>query len=53
MLSGRDDFAVLWDIRIADGYKNQGIGQTLFDMAAYYNEPEIRHEAQLIWYLDL
>ena len=34
MLSGRDDLAVLWDIRVADGYKGQGIGQTLFDMAA-------------------
>ena len=93
MLSSRDDLAVLWDIRIADMYKRQGIGQKLFNMAvewarsqkmvqikiecqnnnvpaikfyhkqgatlgmideyAYYNEPECRHETQLIWYLDL
>jgi GNAT superfamily N-acetyltransferase len=93
MLSGRGDLAVLWDIRVDDEYKHQGIGQTLFDMAvkwsreqklvqiiiecqnhnipackfyhkqgavlsaineyAYYNEPEYRHEAQLLWYLDL
>lgn len=93
MLSGRDDLAVLWDIRVADGYKQQGIGQALFNMAvawsrqqglvqmkiecqnnnipaikfyhkqgavlsaideyAYYHEPKYRHEAQLIWYLDL
>ena len=93
MLSGRDDLAVLWDIRVDDAYKQQGIGQTLFDMAvkwsreqgivqmkiecqntnvpavkfyhkqgavlsaineyAYYSEPEYRHEAQLIWMLDL
>ena len=33
MLSGRDDLAVLWDIRIDDDYKNKGIGQKLFDMA--------------------
>lgn len=34
MLSGRDDLAVLWDIRVDDEYKNQGVGQVLFDMAA-------------------
>jgi ribosomal protein S18 acetylase RimI-like enzyme len=93
MLSGRDDLAVLWDIRIDDTYKRQGVGQALFDMAvewarnegltqmkiecqnnnvpavkfyhkqgailsaideyAYYNEPQYRHETQLIWFLDL
>ena len=93
MLSGRDDLAVLWDIRVDDAYKHKGVGQALFNMAAdwsrgqgfmqmkiecqnsnipavrfyhkqgavlcaidefaYYNEPEFRHEAQLIWYLDL
>jgi ribosomal protein S18 acetylase RimI-like enzyme len=93
MLSGRDDLAVLWDLRVDDEYKHQGIGQSLFDMAikwsreqglvqmkiecqnnnvpackfyhkqgavlsaineyAYYNEPEYRHEAQFIWFLDL
>ncbi len=93
MLSGRDDLAVLWDIRVADAYNHQGVGQALFDMAVnwsreqglvqmkiecqnnnipavkfyhkqgtilaaideyvYYNDPECRHEVQLIWYLDL
>jgi ribosomal protein S18 acetylase RimI-like enzyme len=93
MLSGRNDLAVLWDIRVADAYKYQGIGQALLDMAVdwsreqgfvqmkiecqnnnipavkfyhkqgavlsaideytYYNEPEYRHEVQLIWYLNL
>lgn len=33
MLSGRTDACVLWDLRVADGYKHQGIGQRLFDMA--------------------
>ena len=33
MLAGREDLAVLWDIRVADGYKGQGVGQALFDMA--------------------
>lgn len=34
MLHGRTDACVLWDIRVADGYKHRGIGQRLFDMAA-------------------
>ncbi|MBQ4558033.1 MAG: GNAT family N-acetyltransferase [Clostridia bacterium] len=33
MLEGRDDIAVLWDIRVSNEYKRQGIGQKLFDMA--------------------
>ncbi|MBQ3483892.1 MAG: GNAT family N-acetyltransferase [Clostridia bacterium] len=93
MLNGRTDACVLWDIRVADGYKHQGIGQQLFDMAlaaaretgyrqmiiecqnnnvpacrfyrkqgavlgkidryAYYDDPMLRDETQLIWYLDL
>ena len=93
LLYGRDDLASLWDIRVDNEYKRQGIGQALFDMIiqwsreqsliqisiecqnnnvpackfyqkqgavlsaineyAYYNEPEYRHEVQLIWYLDL
>ncbi|MCL2445251.1 MAG: GNAT family N-acetyltransferase [Oscillospiraceae bacterium] len=93
MLEGRDDLAVLWDLRVHDDYKQQGIGQVLWDMAkewsraqglaqlkvecqnnnvpavkfyhkqggtlgkideyAYYNEPQWRHETQLIWYLNL
>lgn len=31
MLDDRDDLCVLWDIRVADGYKYKGIGQKLFD----------------------
>ena len=33
MLNGRTDACVLWDIRVADSHKHQGIGQKLFDMA--------------------
>lgn len=33
MLAGRKDLCVLWDIRVQDGYKHQGIGQELFEMA--------------------
>ncbi|MDP4183182.1 MAG: GNAT family N-acetyltransferase [Bacillota bacterium] len=32
MLDGRNDISVLWDIRVADGYKQMGIGQKLFDL---------------------
>jgi len=37
MLSGRDDLALLWDIRVDDAYKRQGVGQKLFDMAANWS----------------
>jgi ribosomal protein S18 acetylase RimI-like enzyme len=37
MLDGRDDMTVLWDIRVADTYKHQGIGQKLFDLAAEWS----------------
>jgi GNAT superfamily N-acetyltransferase len=40
MLSGRSDLAVLWDIRVDDGYKHQGVGQTLFDMAADWSRKQ-------------
>ncbi|MEA4823383.1 MAG: GNAT family N-acetyltransferase [Clostridiaceae bacterium] len=93
MLSGRDDLAVLWDIRVNDTHKRRGVGQALFDLAvewackeglvqmkiecqnnnvpavkfyhkqgailsaideyAYYNDPQYRHEAQLMWFLNL
>ena len=93
MLQGRADLAVLWDIRVDDTYKRQGVGQSLFDTAAawarsegivqmkiecqnnnvpavkfyhkqgavlsaineyaYDDEPQYRHEVQLIWMLDL
>lgn len=32
MLSGRADACVLWDIRVADAYKHNGIGQGLLKM---------------------
>lgn len=32
MLYGREDACVLWDIRVQDGYKHQGIGQNLFNL---------------------
>ena len=37
MLAGRDDLAVLWDIRVDGAYKRQGVGQTLFDMAVNWS----------------
>jgi ribosomal protein S18 acetylase RimI-like enzyme len=33
MLEGRNDLAILWDIRVAKEYRHQGIGQHLFGMA--------------------
>ncbi len=33
MLEGRDDLAVLWDIRVAPEYKRRGIGKALFRAA--------------------
>lgn len=33
LLEGRDDLAVLWDLRVDDDYKGLGIGQGLFDEA--------------------
>jgi GNAT superfamily N-acetyltransferase len=33
MLQGRKDLAVLWDIRVAEGHRGQGIGQSLFRTA--------------------
>jgi len=40
MLSGRDDLAVLWDIRVDDDYKHKGIGQSLFDMAVKWSREQ-------------
>lgn len=93
MLDGRNDLCVLWDIRVPDAYKRQGIGKKLFELGvqwavetglsqmkiecqnnnvpackfyqkqgavlsaineyAYHQDPDIRGEIQLIWYLDL
>lgn len=33
MLDDRSDLAVLWDIRVDDAYKRQGVGQMLFDLS--------------------
>ncbi len=40
MLAGRDDLAVLWDIRVDDAYKRQGVGQALFEMAVEWARNE-------------
>lgn len=32
MLSGRSDACILWDIRVEEKYKRQGIGKKLFDI---------------------
>ena len=40
MLSGRNDLAVLWDIRVDEAYKHQGIGQVLFDMAVDWSREQ-------------
>jgi ribosomal protein S18 acetylase RimI-like enzyme len=37
MLSGRNDLAVLWDIRVDDAYKHQGVGQALFDLSVEWS----------------
>lgn len=37
MLDGRDDMTVLWDIRVSDSYKHQGIGQKLFNLAVEWS----------------
>ena len=36
MLEGRDDLAVLWDIRVSEEYKGMGIGTKLVCMAKEY-----------------
>ena len=40
MLSNRDDLAVLWDLRIDDSHKRQGVGQTLFNMAVEWSRAQ-------------
>ena len=37
MLDGRDDIALLWDMRLPAEYRRQGIGQRLFDMAVEWS----------------
>lgn len=38
MLDGRDDIAVLWDLRVDNQYKHLGIGTKLFKMAADWSK---------------
>ena len=38
MLDGRDDMSVLWDIRVDDRYKRQGVGTKLFTMAVEWSK---------------
>jgi GNAT superfamily N-acetyltransferase len=33
MLHGRDDVALLWDVRVAPGWRRRGVGGTLFRAA--------------------
>lgn len=56
MLYGRTDACVLWDIRVADSYKHQGIGQkmSLFDYIKNYtpiNAQEERDQAQMLQFI--
>jgi len=93
LCDGRDDLAVLWDLRVHPDCKHQGLGTHLFQHGliwareqgcvqfkietqninipacrfyakqgcrlesihnyAYYATPQVRHEAMLLWYLDL
>lgn len=40
MLDGREDMSVLWDIRVDDMYKGQGVGQQLFNMAKEWSKEQ-------------
>jgi len=40
MLCERDDLAVLWDIRVADKYKQQGIGHALFQKTVEWSKAQ-------------
>jgi ribosomal protein S18 acetylase RimI-like enzyme len=40
MLSGRNDLAVLWDIRVTDEYKRHGVGNALFQAAVAWAKSE-------------
>lgn len=49
MLSGRKDACVLWDIRVADAYKRNGIGKELLNMGI----TDAKNEVQFVWHLDI
>ncbi len=40
MLCDRNDLAVLWDIRVTDDYKHQGIGHALFQKAIEWSRTQ-------------
>ena len=40
MLQGREDIALLWDIRVDEPYKRRNVGQTLFDMAIAWSRTQ-------------
>lgn len=40
MLEGRDDLAVLWDIRVSPAHKRKGIGQALFAEAVKWSRQQ-------------
>ncbi len=40
MLDGREDLAVLWDIRVMEEYKHRGIGQGLFDACKNWSKAQ-------------
>ena len=40
MLSGREDLALLWDIRVDGAYKGKGVAQKLFDMAVDWSSSQ-------------
>ncbi|MEY8382701.1 GNAT family N-acetyltransferase [Christensenellaceae bacterium 44-20] len=40
MLEGRDDLCVLWDIRVAEECRGQGIGSRLFEQAAQWGRAQ-------------
>ena len=52
MLDGRNDMAVLWDIRVTEHYKHRGIGQLLFDAVCAWSRKnglaELKIECQNI-----
>ena len=40
MLEGRDDLAVLWDIRVAPPFRRTGVGRHLFDAVETWARPQ-------------
>lgn len=40
MLGGRDDLCVVWDLRVREGYRGQGIGQRLWDLGEEWSRAQ-------------